>query len=117
MALNGCHQEVDPWRAGAAVIGGWALLLYDRGFNYLCEHGCWSLGIGCICEGCTLKMAWEEAMKEVVAADVALRGWEDRRRNSGGYDVEGLREMRRNRSVFVLKRWRELMRGDVPEFQ
>ena len=117
MASNGCNGEVDPWRVGAARIGGWALLMYDRGFGHLCEHGCWSVGVGCICEGCTVKMAWDEAVEKVMAADVALRQWEDQEREKGGYDVEGLREMRRNRSVSVLKRWRQLMRGDVPEMQ
>ena len=101
MAMSVSEKEANPWRQTFVEIGGWALVIYDSGFRLICEHGCLYVGVGCICEGCSMRMAWDRAVEEVFAAEVAMREREDREREKGEVDKQYVRDARRNRFVFV----------------
>ena len=113
MAMSVSEEKADLWREGFVAISGWALLMYDSGFRLIYEYGCLYVGFGCLCEGCSVRMAWDRAVEEVFAAEMAMREREDRERENGNYDKEYMRDVRCNRFVFVRRVWKMLMKRGV----
>ena len=113
MAASAGGTGWNAWREWHEAIGGWSLILCDSGCRLICERGCLHLGIGCICEGCSVRMDWNEAANNMFIAELAMREQEEREKEKGESCDEAVRHDRWHRFVSVRRVWKTLLEKGV----
>ena len=109
MAASAGETGMNAWREWHEAVGGWALILFDSGCRLICERRCLHLGVGCICEGCSVRMEWNQAANNMFIAEMALRDQEEREKEEGESCDEYVRHCRWQRFVSVRRVWKTLL--------